>query len=111
MKISPTVKVVLESPDGNAVFTFRKPRLNDHLKVDDVPEGVSKEEKLRLALSRVFERLISVDGLFHEDGTPVTKDEIANLDLDPATIFAIVEGYNHAVNGTKPDEKNGSASA
>lgn len=111
MRLSSTVKVVLESPDGNAVFTFSKPKLNEQLKVDEV-EGESQTEKLKRQLSQYLKNLISVEGLEHENGKPVQKEEILSLDLDQATIFAIITGYNLAVN--KPlenPEKKDSASA
>jgi hypothetical protein len=114
MKLKSTVSFSLKSEDGiNAVFTFRKPKLNDALTVDKLPDGAHPNERIKKQCQDALKHLVRVEGLEHEDGTPVKVEEITSLDLDPALTYSIVVGYHEAINKTQEvsEEKKDSASA
>lgn len=103
MKIKSTFKVILESDDGNAELTFKKPPINDFL-----DRQVNEGEKISpIQLKKLFastlEDLIDVKGLEHEDGKAVTPEEVKGLGLDLDTCLAIIVGYNAGLNKKSGD--------
>lgn len=115
MKISSTFKVVLESPDGNATFTFARAKLNDLLTFEleaakRVQDG-DKVETARANFQFIAGYLKAVEGLVHEDGTPVTVEEVRDLALPSDVLMAIVAGYNAALSRSADPEKKGLPSA
>lgn len=98
------IRVVLESPEGNATLTFRKAKLNELLDSQSQLDSASNQvAKVRLSFEQVLSRLISVEDMADENGELVTVDKIKALDFDPATMQAIVDGYNIAIGlGDKP---------
>lgn len=113
MKIRSTVKVILESSDGDAVLTFRRLPMNDQLEFMAEAEA-NKEKPMHESLRRMFgfvlKNLVSVSGMESEDGQPITKDDLIALKLDIGTMQAIVLGYYTAINkgaeGVSPEKKD-----
>lgn len=99
MKIKSTFKFVLE-PHGEepAEFVFRSPKANTILKL----QGDSDDPKKNLYM--LTDDLVSVKGLYNEDGSEVTAKDISSLDLDYITIRAILEGYNQAAFPKKAED-------
>jgi hypothetical protein len=99
------IRVVLESPEGNATLLFKKAKLNELLDAQTQLDAVKDKpiDRIKLSFEQVLSRLISVDDMLDSDGEAVTVDRIKALDFDPATMNAIVEGYNLAIGlGDKP---------
>lgn len=115
MKLSSTVKVTLEAPEGNAVFTFGRLKLNEQLEAmreAEATKDAPMHERIPKQFAFILNKLISFEGLEHEDGTKVKREDITNLGLDIGTMNLIIEGYYAALNLRKDDpEKKGSASA
>lgn len=106
------VKVLLESPDGNAVITMKAMAYNVQLKVISDIEALKASADAGIATLKdlygaVFAQIISVEGLEHEDGSPVTVEQIRNLELPQELIIAIHTGYFAALN--PPEEKKTSS--
>lgn len=110
MKVLSTVKVVLESTDGNATLIFKRPRLNEQLK-EEAPVEDSGAARVRKQCENAFKNLVDVQGLEFDDGSPVTVETIKNLDLDYSTVVAILTGYHEALGLRESAEKKDSASA
>lgn len=96
MKIKSTFTVSLEDKESgvNAEFVFKKLRANKILG-DVVSASDSNEEILRKRWRAIKEDLVSVSGLYDEDGE-VTADKLRDLDVPLDTLNAIVLGYNLA---------------
>lgn len=88
MRIQSTFTVTLESADENAEFIFKKPKANKIYELQKVEDDVKRNFYM------LTDYLVSVKGLYDEDGKEITVDAIKDLDLDLTTIRAIVEGYN-----------------
>lgn len=96
--VAAKVRVELESPDGNAILTFKKAKLNELLDSQSKLDSTSNQiDRVRLSFEQVLSRLISVEDMQDENGEPVTAERIKALDFDPVTMNAIVEGYNIAL--------------
>jgi hypothetical protein len=88
MRLKSTFTVTLESPDGNATFVFKKPKANK------IFAAKTEENDVKANFYMLTEDLVSVDGLENEDGSKVKVEDLKSLDLDFATLRAIIEGYN-----------------
>lgn len=101
MKIKSTFTVVLESDDGeNAEFVFKKPRANKILAIQ-----ASESKDIKDNFFMITEDLVSVKGLYEEDGKEVTKETLGNLELDMTTLMAIIHGYNQAAYPKKEEDQ------
>lgn len=92
MKLKSTFTVEIEDADGNAYFTFKKPKANRILEMQS--EENSKDLKKQFYM--LTDDLIEVKGLFHEDGKEVSLKEIKDLDLDLTFMLALIHGYTLA---------------
>lgn len=111
MKIKSTFRVQVTSPDGDAFFTFRALKLNERFQfVSEIQaaQNASPTERGRYGLGVMLDRLVAVEGLEHEDGKPVSVDEVKNLEIDAATIDRIALGFVEAIIGKKesPEKKS-----
>lgn len=98
-RIKSTFKVSLTSPDGGeAIFEF-KPPLSTRL-IDSLDSGKKPTpESIKEDWKKIAEDIVSIKDFEHEDGTPVTKEEIVGLALDFPTMHALVLAYNAHVAG------------
>lgn len=116
MKIKPSiVTVTLASPDGDARLVFSRPKTKERLKFSadlELAKDKPMHEREQFTLDAILSRLISVEGLTYDDGTPITAEQVKGLELDDVTYNQIVVGYVAALSqdGASP-EKNADASA
>lgn len=94
MKIKSTFKVILESEDGKAELTFKKPKISAYLDRFIGDKNNVTGESLRTVWASILSDLVDIKGLQHEDGTEVQLDEVKSLSLDVDTCLAIIAGYN-----------------
>lgn len=95
MKIAlKTVTVKLESPDGDAEIVMTEMPLNAQLKLQ---VDLETEQKSVASIKEMFELImrqaVSVSGMFLEDGTPVTLDNLRSLELPANIVTAIHSAY------------------
>lgn len=121
MSLKSTFTVSLDIPEAkDAVLEFKKPRANAYFKralekPGEKPE--SDEDKIRAALAGEVEarrdiltnQLVSVKGL-KEDEKEITKEQLANLDIDLVTLNAIIIAYNLGAYPRKPESEKKSSS-
>lgn len=96
-RLKRTFKVSLSSPDGEAVFEFKRPPLNRLFEAANASEFTT--EKLKKDWLTIAEDIVTIEGFEHEDGSPVTKEEIVNFDLDLLTMKSLIIAYNAAIAG------------
>lgn len=89
--IKPTLKGVIEAPDGTITVTFRRERLNEGLKLDSEIEAIENaSEKNRARMNRVLNLIESVEGL------PVTPAQLKAGDCFQELIVPIIICYYEA---------------
>lgn len=94
MKLKTTFTVKLESPDGDAVFTFRYGKTNEELAAQKRWRDEKDQlEKLDDNWKHVLGNLVKVDGFEREDGKPITVEDFQKLELPFATTLAVVNAY------------------
>jgi hypothetical protein len=93
MKIGGNITVTIkDEKDGlDAVLTFKKPKYNRIIKLQQ-----AQNDDITSGFFMLTEDLISVTGLQHEDGSDVTKEEINSLDLPIDFIGAVMSAYSAA---------------
>ena len=92
--IGSNIRVTLQSPDGNAVLTFKRGKINEMLQArKEVANEPDDVERTRRMFGLVVDKLISVESMEDDDG-PLTVERIKALDLDPIVMNAIIDGHN-----------------
>lgn len=109
MKIdSKPIVVKLESPDGDAILTFKGLKGNTYLKIQVELEEAKKGLKSEYgAYKELLANCLSVENLTDEDGT-ITAEKVRNIELPISLIHALVIGYINAASKriTEAEPKN-----
>ena len=112
MKIdSKPIVVKLESPEGDAILTFKGLKGNTYLKIQVELEEAKKGLKSEFgAYKELLANCLSVENLTDEDGA-ITVEKVKNIELPISLIHALVIGYINAASTkiTGAEQKNGSS--
>lgn len=87
-----TLTVVIESPDGNVTLIFDQEMPLNKLYLERAEISALEDDGLKLARMNqlLLEPLISIEGLEHPDGAPVTVEDIKALRVYPSVIDKII---------------------
>lgn len=95
-KVNNTIKVTLESPEGNAEIVFSKLDTTEVYDIIyDAKEGkkLEKREDAIEDFKKTMSRAISVSGIEDEKGNLITLEQLKELKLDYHTLKAISQAY------------------
>lgn len=101
-----TIVVKLESPDGDALFTFDQEMPLNRLYIERAEIDKIEDPFVKMArFNKLFlSSLLSVEGFEHPDGTPVTVEELQELKVYPSVISKVVDAFLKAKNSK--EDKN-----
>jgi hypothetical protein len=101
-----TIIVKLESPDGDALFTFDQEMPLNRLYLERAEIEKIEDPLVKMArFNKLFlSSLVSVEGLQHPDGEAVTTEQIKNLEVYPSFINKVVDAFLKAKNAK--EDKN-----
>lgn len=97
-----TLKAQIESEDGNVTITFRKEKARDAKKLDidlqSMPNNTDAEKiaKINTQADRIFNNIVTIEGLVDEAGNLVTALQILNGDTYDDIQAAIITAYYRA---------------
>ena len=95
-KVNNTVKVILESPEGNAEIVFSKLSTTEVYDIlYDAKEGkrLEKREDAINDFKKTMSKAVSVSGIEDESGKVITLEQLMELKLDYHTLKAISQAY------------------
>lgn len=106
MKVQRAVKVILASPEGDAIFRFRVPGFNEVQRESEETKKLENPiDRTKKELEFTFSRLISIEGLVDDEGNSISIAEVQKLDLPVNTLIAIQQAYIEAYLGSvRPKE-------
>ena len=87
------LKVKLESPDGDAILTFKPIRANTQLKIQvAISDAKESGQSVTTVYQEVLSNCISIENLEDDKGA-VTLSQLQAMDLPFDVVQAIVLGY------------------
>lgn len=102
MRLSSTYKIKLSdsSDDTEAVFTFKELPLNEllerQIQLEALRENVNDDSRSDVARQNytvALGDLVAVEGLFWEDGTKITVEDIRELKVNLSLVLKLMRGY------------------
>lgn len=89
-----------QQDEDPAVFIFRKGKPQDKVEVDQLFDGLSAEEeekKIDLVLKFVMKRIESIENCFYPDKTPLTIEQLKNLDTFTDLLWSVFNEYKRTI--------------
>lgn len=111
MKLRSTVTVRIESPDGDAVFSVRKLKDNERARLQHELKELPEYEQNERYRERIVALVQDVQGLEHEDGSPVTVEDLQSGNVYPEVFTLLLTGYFAALIEESRPKKASSPSA